>query len=137
MPVRSAVGAFFGNHRAASWTVAAAAVLAVLLLVVGPLRTPYPTATVFMQSLCCGPIAQVRAGRPTLLVFDIVPTAGVRYSARIVNPVGVEILAAEVSSKNGHLAVLVDKLPAGSYWVRVFRTDHPQPIAEYGLRATL
>jgi hypothetical protein len=128
----------FWNHRATSWTVAAAAVVAILLLVVGPFRKP-PTApaTVVMQSLR-GPDApaQVTAGRPALLVFDIVPTAGVNeYEARIVNPVGVEILAPKVSSKDGRLAVLVDRLPPGSYWVRVFRTDNREPIAEYGLRA--
>jgi hypothetical protein len=126
----------FWNHRAASWTVAAA-VFAALLLVGGPFRKPAAPATVFMQSLR-GPDApaQVTAGRAALLVFDLVPTTGVKdYQARIVNPVGTQILAAAVSSKDGHLAVLVDRLPPGSYWVRVFRTDSPDPIAEYGLRA--
>ena len=62
--------------------------------------------------------------------------AGVNdYEARIVNPVGIEILAAEVLSKNGRVAILVDRLPPGSYWVRVFRTGNRVPIAEYGLRA--
>jgi hypothetical protein len=90
-----------------------------------------------MQSLR-GPDApaQVAAGRPALLVFDIVPTAGVNdYEARIVNPVGIEIFAAEVSSKDGRLAVLVGRLPPGSYWVRVLRRDSREPIAEYVLRA--
>jgi hypothetical protein len=94
-------------------------------------------ATVLMQSLR-GPDApaQVAAGRPALLVFDLVPSPGVNeYEARIVNPVGVEILAAKVSSKDGRLAVLVERLPPGSYWVRVFRSDNREPIAEYGLRA--
>jgi predicted anti-sigma-YlaC factor YlaD len=127
------------NHRAVGWTGAAlAAALAILLLVAGPLhKSPMAPATVFLQSLR-GPDApaQVTTGRPCLLVFDIVPTAGVnQYEARIVNPIGVEILAAAVSLKDGHLAVLVDKLPPGSYWVRVFRTDNGDPIAEYGLRA--
>jgi hypothetical protein len=127
----------FWNYRAASWT-AAAAVLAILLLVAGPFRKlPLAPATVFMQSLR-GPDApaQVTAGRPAWLVFDMVPAAGVsEYQARIVNPVGVEILAARISSKDGRLAVLVERLPKGSYWVRVFRTDSREPIAEYGLRA--
>jgi predicted anti-sigma-YlaC factor YlaD len=127
------------NHRAAGWTGAAvAAVLAILLLVAGPFhKPPMAPATVFLQSLR-GPDApaQVTTGRPALLVFDIVPTAGVNeYEARIVNPVGVEILAAAVSLKDGHLAVLVDRLPPGSYWVRVFRKDNGDPLAEYGLRA--
>lgn len=128
----------FWNSRAANWTVASAAMLAVLLLVAGPFRKPpMAPATVLMQSLR-GPEAppQVAAGQPALLVFDIVPTAGVNdYEARIVNRVGVEILAAKVSSKDGRLAVLVDRLARGSYWVRVFRTDSREPIAEYGLRA--
>ena len=128
----------FWNHRAANWTVASAAMLAILLLVAGPFREPQMApATVLMQSLR-GPDApaQVAAGRPALLVFDLVPSPGVNeYEARIVNPVGVEILAAKVSSKDGRLAVLVERLPPGSYWVRVFRSDNREPIAEYGLRA--
>jgi hypothetical protein len=127
----------FWNHPLANWTAAAVAVLAILLLVVGPRKTPAAPAMVFMQSLR-GPDApaQVTAGRPALLVFDIVPPAGVNgYEARIVNPVGGEILAADVSSKDGRLAVLVHSLPPGSYWVRVFRTGNREPIAEYGLRA--
>jgi hypothetical protein len=128
----------FWNHRVANWTVAAAAVFSILVLAVGPFRKP-PTApaTVFMQSLRRPDApAQVAAGRPALLVFDILPTAGVNnYEARFVNPVGIEILAAAISSKDGRLAVLVDRLPPGSYWVRVFRTDNREPIAEYGLRA--
>jgi Putative zinc-finger len=133
----------FWNHPVASWTGAAAAMVAILLLVVGPFRNvgpvrkPTAPAPVFMQSLR-GPDApaQVTAGRPALLVFDIVPPAGVNdYEARIVNPVGIEILAARVFSKDGRLAVLADRLPPGSYWVRVFRTGNSEAIAEYGLRA--
>lgn len=127
----------FGNRGPASWTVAAAAAFSILLLVAGPFRKP-PTAqsTVFMQSLrSTDAPAQVTAGRPALLVFDIPAAGGNDYEARFVNPVGIEILAAKVSSKDGRLVVLVDRLPAGSYWVRVFRTDNREPIAEYGLRA--
>ena len=112
--------------------------LAILLLVVGPLRkSPSEPATVFMQSLR-GPDApaQVTAGRPAVLIFDIVPAARVNnYEARIVNPVGIEILAPEVFSKDGRLAVRVDRLLPGSYWVRVSRADTHEPIAEYGLRS--
>lgn len=134
------------NYRVAGWTGAAAAVSAILLFVAGPFhKPPIAPATVLLQSLR-GPDApaQVAAGRPALLVFDIVPAAGVNtYEARIVNPVGVEILSAAVSLNDGHLAVLVDRLPPGSYWVRVYRTpagsaretDNRDPIAEYGLRA--
>jgi DNA-binding response OmpR family regulator len=126
------------NRPLVSWTGAAVAVLASLLLVVGTIRKP-PTAPamVFLQSLR-GPDApaQVTAGRPALLVFDIVPPAGVNdYEARIVSPVGIEILAAPVFAKDGRLAVLVHRLPPGSYWVRVFRTGNREPIVEYGLRA--
>lgn len=128
----------FWNHRGANWTVAAAAAFSILILAVGPLRKP-PTApaAVFMQSLRRPDApAQIAAGRPALLVFDIVPTAGVNnYEARIVNPVGIEILAVKASSKDGRLAVLVDRLRPGSYWVRVFQTDNREPIGEYGLRA--
>ena len=127
----------FWNPRAANWAVAAAAVSSILFLVAGPSRKPLAApATVFMQSLRRpdAPV-QVTGGRPAWLVFDIVPPAGVNnYEARFVNPAGMEMLAAKVSPKDGRLAVLVDRLPAGSYWVRVFRTDDHDPIAEYGLR---
>ena len=127
----------FWQHPAAIWS-AAAAMLAILLLMAGPLhRPPMAPATVLMQSLR-GPDApaQIAGGRSALLIFDILPAAGGNgYEARIVNPVGVEILAPRVSSKDGHLAVLVDRLPPGSYWVRVSRTGSSEPIAEYGLRA--
>jgi hypothetical protein len=127
----------FWNHPVASWTGAAAAMLAILFLVAGPFGKPAAApAMVFMQSLR-GPDApaQVTAGRPALLVFDVVPPAGANdYEARVVNPVGIEILAAKVFSKDGRLAALVDKLPPGSYWVRISRTDNREPIAEYGLR---
>ena len=134
------------NYRVAGWTGAAAVVSAILLFVAGPFhKPPIAPATVFLQSLR-GPDApaQVTPGRPALLVFDIVPAAGVNeYEARIVNPVGVELLSAPVSLKDGRLAVLVDSLSPGSYWVRVYRTPagsaretgNRDPIAEYGLRA--
>jgi hypothetical protein len=130
---RSAVGGCFGSHRAASWTVAAA-VLAVLVLVTWPFRKP-STETVFLLSHRCGPVEpaqEVTAGRPTLLVFDVAPTAGVKYAALVVDAVGTEILTAEASSRNGQLSALVDGLPDGAYWVRVFG-DNREPIAEYGL----
>ena len=81
----------FWKHRAANWTAAAAAMVAILLLMAGPLRKPpMAPATVLMESLR-GPDApaQVAAGRPALLVFDIVPVSGVNgYEARIVNTRG-------------------------------------------------
>ena len=115
--------------RAASWTVSAAAVVAILLLLTGPLgKPPTALATVFMQSLR-GPeaSAQISAGKTALLVFDIVPAAGVYYESRIVNPVGAEILVSKVSVKDGRLAALVDRLSPGSYWVRLYRADDHEP----------
>lgn len=131
----------FWNHdlsmRAASWT-AAAAVAGIVFLLAEPFGKPLTAPeTVFMQSLR-GPeaSAQIRAGKPALLVFDIAPAASVnQYEARVVNPVGTQILASKVSLKDGRIAVLVSRLPAGSYWVRIYRTDDREPIAEYGLRS--
>jgi len=122
--------------HAASWTTAVA-MLAILLLLKGPFDgTPTAPAPVLMQALR-GPeaSAEVTAGKRALLVFDLVPAAGVNYEARIVNPVGAEIRASKVSTKDGHLAAVVERLLPGSYWVRVYRTDAPEPLTEYGLRA--
>jgi hypothetical protein len=127
----------FWNYRGTSWAVATA-VFALLIVLGGTLRkSPMAPATVMMHSLR-GPDApaEVAAGQPAWLVFDIVPAGAVKeYKALVVNTVGVEMLAAKVSLNNGRLAVLVNRLPAGSYWVRVFRDDHTEPIAEYGLLA--
>lgn len=125
------------KYNAARWTMAAA-MLSILLLLVWPFRKPATVpATVFMQSLR-GPeaSAQVVAGKPAFLAFDIAPTSGAnQYEARIVNPVGTEILTAKVFSRDGRPTVLLHGLPPGSYWVRIYRIEDREEIAEYGLQA--
>ena len=127
----------FRSPRAAGWTLAAAAALATFFVVEAPFRRSLvPPATVYLQSLR-GPdtAAQIARGRSALLAFDLIPEAGTSgYVVRIVNPVGNQIATAVVALKDGRLTALVDGLPPGSYWVRIFRADSPDPLAEYGLR---
>lgn len=127
------------SPRAMIW--AAAVVMASALLFVAVSvqlwKPSVAPATVWTQSLR-GPEASARitAGKPALLVFDITPDAGPdEYDGQIVNLLGHEILSARATSKDGHLAVLVRKLPKGSYWVRIYRKNNREPIGEYGLQS--
>jgi len=126
------------SPRATIWAAAAVMASALLFVISVQLREPsVAPATVMMQSLR-GPQAAARiiAGKPALLVFDIAPDSGPdEYDGQIVNLVGVEIFTARATPKDGHLAVLVKKLPKGSYWVRIYSKRSREPIAEYGLRA--
>jgi hypothetical protein len=126
------------SPRAATWAAAAVMVAALLLVISVQLRTPsVAPATVWMHSLR-GPEAAARivAGKPAVLIFDITPNSGPdEYDGQIVNLVGDEIFTAHATPKDGHLAVLVRKIPKGSYWVRIYRKSSREPIAEYGLRA--
>jgi hypothetical protein len=76
------------------------------------------------------------SARPLLLVFDVAVHANFTdYEILIVDAVGNEVLkrAAEVG---GRLAILVEELARGSYWVRVYRGQPSRELlAEYGLRA--
>jgi anti-sigma factor RsiW len=122
------------SPRTAGWT-AAAAVAALVLLIVGQQRTPTAPAVVFLQSLR-GPeaSAQIAAGKPAILVFDIDRTARAS-EVQVVDTVGTEVLKAPASVKDGQLALNIPKLAKGSYWVRVYRGDKREIIAEYGLQA--
>jgi Putative zinc-finger len=119
-----------------AWPAAVAVAASVLLIVVHRNEPVAVPTTVFLQSLR-GPdsATQVRAGKPAFLVFDLSPAARREaHEARVVDPLGAEILKASVSTQEDRAAVFVDKLRKGSYWIRLYRRDG-ELIAEYGLEA--
>ena len=120
--------------RTAGWT-AAAAVAGLVLLFVEQQRTPTAPAVVFLQSLR-GPeaSAQIVAGKPAILVFDIDRTAR-ESEVQVVDTVGTEVLKGPASARDGQLAVNIPKLAKGAYWVRVYSSDNREIVAEYGLQA--
>ncbi len=134
-PGRSRV---FASRMAWAGAAASAAALVVLLISGEPHITKAPPAILMMQSLR-GPEAGARtaAGRPALLVFDLTIQANpADYEIEIVDAVGSEILQTGAAVKDGKLAVLVEKLARGSYWVRLYRKQAERElVAEYGLRA--
>jgi hypothetical protein len=122
--------------RAAAGAAAAATMVAVLFVATrrdGPALAP---AIVTLEALR-GPEApaEIQAGRPAILVFDIDAPARGSYEARIFDRNGGEVLQPRTEVREGRLSVSVESLPAGSYWVRVYRTGNGDPITEYGLRA--
>jgi anti-sigma factor RsiW len=123
-------------RRPVGLAAAAAAMVAVLVVVTRREGSPVAPAIVSMQSLR-GPEAPARvdAGRPAILVFDIETSAPGSYEARLVDRQGNEVRKARTAAQDGRLAVPLEGLPTGSYWVRVYRTGESDPIAEYGLQA--
>jgi hypothetical protein len=123
--------------RVAGGAAAAAAMVAVLF--VGTRRdggSPAAPAIVTLEALR-GPetSAEIPAGRPAILLFDIATPARGSYEARIFDRNGDEVLKPRADVRDGRLSVAVESLAKGSYWVRVYRTGNGDPVTEYGLRA--
>ena len=122
-----------------AWLAPAAALAAGLLFVVlKPGAPPVAPAIVQMQALR-GPeiAAQLAAGKPALLVFDVrdAETTG-GFEVEVVDLNGKPVLALETEAKDGRLSVPVPKLGRGSYWVRVYRGGPERRLLEeYALRA--
>jgi hypothetical protein len=93
-------------------------------------------ATVLLQSLR-GPEASavIAPRKPALLLFDLPSLDTSAYDVEVVDDNGGRVLNPVVRLQDGHLSVLVSKLPAGSYWVRVYRRSSHELIVEYGLKA--
>jgi len=122
--------------RAAGAAAAAAAMVAVLFVGTRRDGPPAAPAIVMLQALR-GPEApaEIQAGRPAILLFDIDAPARGTYEARIFDSNGEEVLKPRAEAREGRLSVAVESLSKGSYWVRVYRTGNADPITEYGLRA--
>jgi hypothetical protein len=128
-------------HEWMRWGVAAmasaAAAIVLLVFAAGPPRavTPPPVAVV-LQSLR-GPESgpSITAGKPYVLVFDVaISSPQSRYEMEVVDPLGKQVLKTNASVRDGRLTAPVGKLARGAYWVRVYRQQEQELIAEYGLR---
>jgi hypothetical protein len=125
--------------RTSFWSGAAAALTALLILLItgDSHRAKLPPAILLMQSLR-GPEAgaKMASARPILLVFDMAVQASRDYEIDIVDALGNEVLKKAAEVRDGRLAVLVEKLASGSYWVRVY-CQHPSTelLAEYSLQS--
>jgi hypothetical protein len=130
-------GAF--AFRTSFWSGTAAALTALLILAItgDSHHAKLPPAILLMQSLR-GPAAGLKmsSARPLFLVFDLAVQANSDYEIEIVDAVGNEVLKRAAEVRDGRLAILVEKLARGSYWVRVYRKQPSRELlAEYGLRA--
>jgi hypothetical protein len=119
-------------------------VVLVTLIAIVP-RTSTVPSVVQMQSLR-GPEsgAQVRAGRPLVLVFDAdaftLPestsdASSPGYQIKVLDLTGSEVLVADAGERDGKISVPVQHLGRGSYWVRLYRKGSSTLAAEYSLRA--
>jgi hypothetical protein len=118
----------------------AAAVLSALLimLITGDShRAKLSPAILAMESLRGPEAAAEMASTPSLLVFDVAaPANPADYEIEIVDAVGNVVLKRGTEVRDGRLAVLVERLARGSYWVRVYRSQPAKELlAEYSLRA--
>ena len=125
--------------RGARWAGLGLALASLVIVVNGviPRGSNTPPAIVLMQDLR-GPEAGtiVAAGRPAVLVFDLgVQGTSENYDAKILNPLGAQILSTKAGITDGRISVAIQKLVRGSYWVRLYRRDNHELAAEYILRA--
>jgi len=106
----------------------------VMFIVAQRPRSNGAPAVVIMESLRGPEVpARIPAGAPATLIFDV-PPAGA-HQVRVVDLAGNVVLTPATGTQDGRLTVSIDRLPKGSYWVRVYGQDAREPIAEYGLQA--
>jgi hypothetical protein len=110
----------------------------VILLISGTpgVRNAVP-ATVVMRTFRGAAEAPIRAGRPVRLVFDLgTPAQSDSYEIEFVDLSGKPVLVLHAPGRDGRLEVSVERLRAGSYWVRAY-AEHPERrlLQEYPLKA--
>ncbi len=130
----------FPAFRYTLWSTAAIALTVLLtVLFTGDLHRVKPQPAILLMQSLRGPeaAAEMSSSKPVLLVFDLAVQANPSdYAVEIVDPVGNQVLKKGVELRDGRLAVLVDRLARGSYWVRLYRQQlPPELMAEYQLRA--
>jgi hypothetical protein len=121
-----------------SGTAAVLSTLLIMLITGDSHRARLSPAILLMESLRgpeAGPV--MTSATPSLLVFDVAaPANPADYEIEIVDAVGNQVLKRGAEVRDGRLAVLVDRLARGSYWVRVYRQQPARELfAEYSLRA--
>jgi anti-sigma factor RsiW len=130
--------AFVFRNSFLSGTAAVLSALLILLITGDSRHTKLPPAILLMESLRGPEAAAVMASAtPSLLIFDVAAQANrADYEIVIVGPVGTEVLKKRAEVRDGRLAVLVEGLARGPYWVRVYRNQPANELlAEYSLRA--
>ena len=119
----------------------AAAVLSALLimLITGDSHHTKLSPAVLMMESLRGPeaAAEMASATPSLLIFDVAaPANPADYEIEIVDAVGNEVLKRRAEVRDGRIAVLIERLAQGPYWVRVYRKQPGRELlAEYSLRA--
>jgi hypothetical protein len=130
--------AFAFRNSLLAGTAAVLAALLILLITGDSHHAKLSPAILLMESLR-GPeaAAEMASSKPSLLVFDVAaPANPADYEIEIVDAAGNEVLKRSAEVRDGRLAVLVERLARGSYWVRVYRTQPAKELlAEYSLRA--
>jgi anti-sigma factor RsiW len=126
--------------RTSFWSGTAAVLSALLiLLITGDSHHAKLSPAILLMESLRGPesAAVLASATPSLLVFDVAAQANpADYEIEIVDAVGNEVLKRGAEVRDGRLAVLVERLARGSYWVRVYRLQPArEPLAEYSLRA--
>lgn len=121
---------FFANR----WTgLVYAAVLAGVVLLYLPARVHTPVAQRVRLTAVRGArdLPAAKAESPLKLTLDTTTLSPGRYTTEIVEGAGKSLLKEELTIEGGELAVdLARGLPAGHYWVRLYRDS--QPVREFG-----
>jgi anti-sigma factor RsiW len=130
--------AFAFRNSFLAGTAAVLAALLILLITGDSHHAKLSPAILLMESLR-GPeaAAEMASSTPSLLVFDVAAQVNpADYEIVIVDAVGAEVLKKRAEVRDGRLAVLVERLARGSYWVRLYRRQPAWELfAEYSLRA--
>jgi anti-sigma-K factor RskA len=122
------------------WRGAAAAVTVILILMItgGYHHAKLEPTFLLMQSLREPDAeAEMVSATPTLLISEVAAQASPPdYEIEIVDTLGNEVLKRGAEIRNGRIAVLVEKLTRGSYWVRVYdKGPGRELLVEYSLQA--
>ena len=94
-----------------------------------------PPVTLELQAVRAAAPPEAAAGRPLLLRVDLAGlTPAASYRAELASDSGDVLLTRSLPAVEPPLALLpVDKtLPVGRYWLRLYGTDHAEPIREFG-----
>jgi anti-sigma factor RsiW len=126
--------------RTSFWPGTAAVLSAILILLItgDTHHAKLSPAILLMESLRGPETAAIMAhATPSLLLFDVAAQVNpADYEIEIVDAVGDEVLKRPADVRDGRLAVFVERLARGSYWVRVYRQQPAREVlAEYSLRA--
>jgi len=94
-----------------------------------------PPVTLELQAIRAASFPEAPAGRPLLLRIELAGlTPAASYRAELASDSGDVLLTRSLPAVEPPLALLpVEKtLPVGRYWLRLYGTDHAEPIREFG-----